>query len=266
MKKKLVILVTLLTIFISNVSFAIPNPTSDFYVYDEMNVISNSTKEHIMNTNIEIEGKTKAQIVVATINDLEGIPREDYALQMYRKFGIGDKEENNGVLILLGYEPLDDKYQVRIEVGYGLEGILNDAKVGRIIDEYMLPYFDRDNKSTFDEGLKEGFNAVVSQVIQEYNIEIEGNYSDYVEDLEKTSEDNFSVGKIIGIIIVIIVISSIFGSNNFNGPSSGSRRRYYRGGYYGGFGGFGGSGGRGTGGGFSGGGGSSGGGGAGRSF
>ena len=62
---------------------------------------------------------------------------EDYSTQLFRNFGIGNSKLNNGVLMLIAL----DERQSRIEVGYGLEGILNDAKTGRIQDNYMIPYF-----------------------------------------------------------------------------------------------------------------------------
>lgn len=259
MKKKFFFLFVIFNLLISTVSFAFPNAPTDFY-YDEMNVLTTETKEHINKINLEIEEKTKAQIMVVTTNDLEGMEPSDYSLKLIRDWKIGDKKENNGAVILLAYNKENDKYNVDIRVGYGLEGALNDAKVGRIIDDYMLPYFNRDDKSSFDKGLKEGFNAVVTEVVKEYDIEINGDYT-----VEKPKEENISFSKIITMVIIIIVISSIFGGGGRNRPG-GRSRRYYRGPFGGYGGGFGSSSGRSSGGGFSGGGGSSGGGGAGRSF
>lgn len=248
----------------------LPDPSREFFYYDQMGVLKETSKEEIMKTNIELQGKTKAQVVLATINDLEGYPVEDYALELFRKWKIGDGELNNGALILLAKEPSTDRYSIYITTGYGLEGILNDGKVGRIIDEYFLPLVDRNDLGTFDEALMETFRAVISQVAIEYGIELEGNYQDYINTLNNQGDgiDLFTI------LILIILIA--FYLNFWRGPRGPrGRRRRYRGGYYGGYsspgsfgGGFsgGGSSSGGFGGGFSGGGGSSGGGGAGRSF
>ena len=67
------------------------------------------------------------------------------------------KKKNNGVLMLLS---IQDR-KSRIEVGYGLEGALNDAKTGRIQDNYMIPYFKEDN---WHDGIKNGYNAILSEV------------------------------------------------------------------------------------------------------
>ncbi len=270
MKRKSLLLVLILSIFVSTISYAkVPSPSKDFYVYDEMKVLSSQTKDDIMRTNIEIEGKTKAQIVVATVNDLKGQEAFDYSVEMFRDWGIGDSKLNNGVLILLAYQPTEGNYKIEIRVGGGLEGILNDGKVGRIIDEYFAPNFDKKDESTFDESLKETFNAVVSQVITEYNIEIDGDYEKYLDNLDS---DDGEFTRIIVIMAIIIAISIFANKNNKNNHNNRNRRGPFGGGYYGGFGGgFGGSSGRSgsggfSGGGFSGGGGSTGGGGAGRSF
>ena len=100
-------------------TFAVVKPTSDFYVNDYANLLDSETKEYIMNTNISLCNQTGAQVVVVTVQNLEDNSLEDYANQIFREFGIGDKTKNNGVLLLLALE----ERLFRIEVGYGLEGI-----------------------------------------------------------------------------------------------------------------------------------------------
>lgn len=259
--KKIVPILLVLTIIFSTTSLAklnLPNPTNEFFYYDEMGVVSEDLKSEIIKTNVELQGKTKAQVVVATVEDLQQYPVEEYALEMFRKWGIGDKKLNNGVLILLGKEPTTDKYSIYIATGYGLEGRLNDGKVGRIIDEFFIPYINRDDPTSFNEAIRETFRAVISQVILEYNVELDGNYEKYINTLESSEEINGWV-----ILLVIIILILLSRSRRYRGPGGRiyRRRNYPRG--YGGF-----SSGRSSGGfgGFSGGGGSSGGGGAGRSF
>ena len=86
----------------------------------------------------------------------------EYSTNLFRQFGIGDKEKNNGLLILIALE----ERKSRIEVGYGLEGVLPDGKTGRIQDEYMIPYFKDNN---FDEGILNGYKALFKEVANEYN-------------------------------------------------------------------------------------------------
>ena len=76
----------------------------------------------------EVQQKTGAQIAVVTVNSLEGETREDYAADLYKHLGIGAKGKDNGVLILIA--PKDRQY--KIEVGYGLEPVINDARAGDV--------------------------------------------------------------------------------------------------------------------------------------
>ena len=149
---KILVVFIILINFLSINSFAIVKPTYEFYVNDYANILSEETENYIININKELESKTKAQIVVVTIPSLEGDSLEEYSTKLFRSFGIGDKTKNNGLLLLLALE----EREFRVEVGYGLEGILPDGKTGRIQDEYMIPYL-KENK--WDDGIKNGFNA-----------------------------------------------------------------------------------------------------------
>ncbi len=82
----------------------------------------------------EVEQKTGAQIAVVTVNSLEGETSEDYAVDLYKHLGMGSKKNNRGVLLLIA--PTERQY--RIEVGYGLEPVINDARAGDI-GRAMLP-------------------------------------------------------------------------------------------------------------------------------
>jgi uncharacterized protein len=144
---------------------AIPQPTSAFYVRDDEGLLSSSTKERILQISVELAQKTKAQVVVLTTPDFDGMDSAEYAITILREWGIGDSSLNNGVLILLSVgEGLS-----RIEVGYGLEGALPDSLLGRIQDTYMLPYY---NDGNFDEGMLKGYMAIVDIIAKEYQVEL----------------------------------------------------------------------------------------------
>ena len=143
--KKIVCLLILIMILLPLKTLAVVSQTNEFYVNDYAKILSSETKEYIINTNIELQKKTGAQIVVVTVSSLGGQSIEEYATELFRKFGIGDKNKNNGVLLLCS---TGDRL-FRIEVGYGLEGRLTDGKTGRIQDEYIIPYLKRDVKQIF---------------------------------------------------------------------------------------------------------------------
>ena len=121
----------ILCLFPSSVfAFTVVEPTNNFYINDYANILSSETEKYILEKSSTLANKTNAQIVVVTIPSLNGASLEEYATTLFRKFGIGDKKENNGLLLLLALE----ERQMRIEVGYGLEGILPDGKTGRFQD------------------------------------------------------------------------------------------------------------------------------------
>lgn len=249
-------------------AYDIPQHTPELFVNDFANVIDSDDRAKIQSKGEALYEKTKAQLVVATVESLGGADIETYANEMFRSWELGDSEENNGVLLLLSV--LDRK--VRIEVGYGLEGALNDSKCGRILREYGNVYFSGDE---FSAGLASVYEVLLSEVCNEYGIEnlADANYhvidKFFQKDENTIDESDLETFFLIVLIIIIIVANfskrvrrKLSGGSFFGGGGSDYRGG---GGYYGG--GFGGGGGfSGGGGGFSGGGGSSGGGGASSSF
>ncbi|RGX50840.1 MULTISPECIES: TPM domain-containing protein [Anaerotruncus] len=239
-----------------------PAPTRDFFVNDYANVLSQSTKDYIMDRSASLDQQTGAQLVVLTVASLDGQDRDSYALGVARAWGIGSKEKNNGVLLLLA----PDDGEIKVEVGRGLEGALNDAKVGRLIDTYAISSY---KEGDFDTGTRELYNGLLSEILVEYGLDALPGYEAIPEESE---ESDF--GDLLVILVVILVFVSIFsrgrrGRNRRKGPWDDDDDDHHFGGpfFFGGFGGFGRGGGGGFGGGgFSGGGGSFGGGGSGRSF
>src|SRR5712671_1923138 len=96
------------------------------YVNDFAGVLDPSSAEAIRNIAQQVDQKDKAQIAIVTVHSLDGSDIETYASDLYKAWGIGPKSSNRGILILLA---VDDRKR-RIEVGYGLEPILPDGKVG----------------------------------------------------------------------------------------------------------------------------------------
>ena len=115
MRKK-IFLVLALVLFPFN-CFALVKPTNDFYVNDYADILDDDVEQYIMQRSVDLEKQTDAQIVVVTVKNLEGMSLEEYATKLFRSFGIGDKDKNNGLLLLLALE----ERQFRVEVGYGLE-------------------------------------------------------------------------------------------------------------------------------------------------
>ena len=251
----LIVLLIALTLCGCDLTEGYPTPTDRFFVNDFADIISDEYEYEIYNDAANLYNKTTAQVVVITVDDLNGEEIADYALNIGREWGVGSEEENNGVVILLSR---DDR-EIYIAVGYGLEGALPDSKTGRIIDRYGISYFSEDE---FSQGLVSVSDAIINEVYIEYGLSAEEGYIP-INQLPDESEEEDGKDILIswGIMLLIIAIYLIvFRGRGFiwlGGPPFGGRGSFGGGSFGGGS--FGG-------GGFRGGGGSFGGGGAGRGF
>jgi uncharacterized protein len=138
--------VVLLSLFLAANSLAFSEKIADIrpqgYVTDLAHVIDAPTTTRLETLCAEVEQKTGAQIAVVTVDSLDGESKEDYAADLYKHLGVGSKKESRGVLLLLA--PKERQY--RIEVGYGLEPVINDARAGDIGRE-MVPDLRRQDYS-----------------------------------------------------------------------------------------------------------------------
>lgn len=207
MKKRLLLsLLVLLTFFsITNV-YAVPRPTNNFYINDYANLLSQETEDYILNTSVALEKETTAQVVVVTVPSLGGKSIEEYATDLFRKYGIGNKEKNNGLLLLLAL----DERKFRVEVGYGLEEVLPDGLTGTYQDRYIIPYLKEDK---WDEGIKNGYNAFVRKLCDYYEVEsleVETVVDVSPEDnYEEATDDSVFIALVLGVIFGTIIGISI---------------------------------------------------------
>lgn len=261
------LLVGLLLLLPTVVSAEVPDPIpGKSYVHDFYDVIPQDVEQRIENLGLGLDQATGAQIVVVTVESLQGQEVNSYAVEMIREWGIGNADENNGVLFLLEMDPtrVGDR-EVYIAVGQGLEGRLPDGKIGRILDEYTFPFL-------MNQDVAGAVQSTYEILYQEVSEEYEYNGETVAPARPSSNEGGISPITIIILVIVFYFIVTMF-SNNGGGGGRGGRGPRGRGGRGGPFifgpGSFGGSGksGGGFGGGFGGfGGGSSGGGGAGRGW
>lgn len=188
------------------------------------------------------EAKATDQFVIATIPSLQGTSIEDYANRLFRHWQLGQAKKNNGVLLLVA----PNEREVRIEVGYGLEGILTDAVAGTIIRTAIVPSFKAGDMAA---GVVKGADAIIEIL----NLDPE-EAKQRARDLEQGDDSDDWIQFVIFVVVVLIILYFI----SRGGGGRGTRRRGGMLGFPTSSGGWG----RGSsGGGFSGGGGSSGGGG-----
>ena len=131
------------------------------YVIDNAGLLNPMTVQELDGLLYQHEVQTSNQVVVETITSLGGEILEDYSLRRAMALGIGQKGPDNGVYVLISR---DDR-QIRIEVGYGLEGALPDVICARIIREEMTPRF---RGGSYDDGVTEGVNKILAAIRGEY--------------------------------------------------------------------------------------------------
>ncbi len=220
-------------------------------VYDAAELLSPSEESALKQKLIKYADTTSTQIVVATINTLNGEYIGTFAAEWAHKWGIGDSKKDNGLLILMAKK----ERKLWITTGYGLEQYLTDYRTKEIIDQIIIPHFKRGN---FYAGLDAGTTAVM-QVLS----------GTYKAPKKRSSSGNSGVGFFIIIFFIVIIILSVIKNRNGGGRNGGrksgadslldililsSMGRGFGGGSSGGFGSGGGFGGGGFGGGFGGGG------------
>jgi len=164
-------LITLLFLFLAlaaplaSASTPKPPATPQDYVVDLAGIVQSDRKAELNEYLRTLEQKTTAQVLVLTIQSLDGDSIEDFADATFKQWKLGQKGKDNGVLIVVSLK--DRKY--RLEVGYGLESILPDSLVGSIGREFFVPYFRQADYST---GIYAGTIAVIRTIATHENVRI----------------------------------------------------------------------------------------------
>ncbi len=138
------------------------------YVVDLAGVMNDGAKAQLNALLFELEQKTTAQVLVLTVQSLDGEDLESFSLDLaHNKWKLGQKGKDNGALLVVAVK--DHKY--RFEIGYGLEGVLPDSLVGTIGRQYLVPYF---RKGDYSSGIAAATIAVIQTVAHSENVQISG--------------------------------------------------------------------------------------------
>lgn len=171
----------------------IPSATSDFYVNDFAGVFSESEKAQLMANAVALANDHDGiQVVITTIESLNGDSVESYAHEMYEQYGIG--KDDMGLLILLS---TGDR-ELRLEVGKAMEAYINDSKAGRFMDNYAIPSFKEDK---FNEGLINLQTALIDEIVSNVNKE-----SDSTPIVTTKAKSNFNFFAILGILLLACLV------------------------------------------------------------
>jgi uncharacterized protein len=254
--RKCVHFVTILLAVVTLAAVVCAEPVSSLKPTDCVNdfagVLSPATTTQLKEMCRQVLDKAQASVVVVTIKSTDGEDIFNYSVDLYQKWGIGQKGKDRGVLILLAVE--DRKRSIR--VGYGLEPILPDGKVGGFGRE-AVPYLQRGD---YDGAVSLLVSRVVDVIAKDAGVEITTSQPRRIEPLTSSPrQTELSPGAIVAIIIVLIIVLAVpplrrlvfymFLFGGFGGGSRGGGGWGGGGGFGGGGGGFGGFGGGSTGGG-----------------
>ena len=135
-------------------------PTEEIYVADFAHMMQGEDREKMLAIGGDLDSRFGAQLVVVTVDRLDGEEIESYANRLFRAWGIGDAEKNNGVLLLIAKE--DRKF--RVEVGYGLEGAITDGYAGEILDGMALRF----KTEEYSLGTLEAYRKLAKKIYGEY--------------------------------------------------------------------------------------------------
>jgi len=201
MKSKTFLVSFLILLSVSSFAGSIEVPYLTGRVNDDAQILSENTVKTLAETLKQHEDKTGNQVVVLTIPSLDGDNIEDFSNRVFNEWKLGQKDKDNGVLIVV----VPGERKMRIEVGYGLEGELPDILAGRIIRNIMTPRF-RDGD--YDGGIKGGVDAVVD--VLEGRSLAEGRFDD-VQQADKGSSDLSGLEPDMPVTTRILIGAFIFG-------------------------------------------------------
>jgi len=203
--KKLFAVILALFLF-GNIALALEVPNYTNWVNDFANVIDDQIEDQLNNKISDYEKKTTNEIAVVTIPSLEGESLEDFSIRLAENWKPGKEEKDNGIILLFAVQ----EKRVRLEVGYGLEGIINDAKAGRILDDYVVEY---KNAGDFTKAAENGVEGIIKTIGE--------------EPWQESQSGQIPEDVLLWIVIIIIglvvffVIWKLFEGGIFSGGSSG---------------------------------------------
>jgi uncharacterized protein len=186
--------------FLASAVWSLDIPPLTGRVVDQAHLLSPSAISSLNTALAAHESKTSNQVAVLTLASLEGHPLEELSHQVATAWALGKKGTDNGVLFLIAVQ----EKKVRIEVGYGLEGTLTDAKSSRIIRHEVVPRF---RAGDFSGGIIAGTHAILGT--------IEGTYTNLTSSAENKAE-HVGLWEIFGLAVILGTLIGLF---------LGSRRR-----------------------------------------
>ena len=207
-------------------AYAVVSKSDSFYVADYANVLDSDTEQTIIERNGALEAQCQgAQIVVVTVDYLDGMYSDEYAYQLFNNWGVGSQEYNNGMLLLLAVQ----ENKAWLAYGLGLNSVLDTNTVDNMLDKYFWDDFDA---GKYDDAVTSLFSALLKWYDTQYSSNVADaarktsasqpqNYNGGYYSSSRSYNDGFIGGirSIIRIGILVVVLIIILGGSN------GRRRR-----------------------------------------
>ncbi|GAA4666095.1 TPM domain-containing protein [Bartonella pachyuromydis] len=196
-----------LIIALGNIAYAQSKfPPLTGYVNDVAHLLDNATKHNLIEKLVEFEEKSGDQIVIVTLPTLLGSDIETYSNSLFRRWAIGQKQINNGVLLVIA----PNEREMRIEVGYGLEGVLTDALSTVIINTFVLPNFREGN---YQKGIIEAVHAIINVITEsdsDFSVRIREKAKIIEAQRKRAEKEEMIASAIIFLIFFIIFVLPVF--------------------------------------------------------
>ncbi len=195
------VLTVLLTATGWSVAQDIPNPNG--FVVDAANVFTDQEEAYLKRELQAFSDTTSNQIVVVTMNDLQGYAPYEVATKIGQDWGVGQKGFDNGVVILFKPKTASSKGQIFIEPGYGLEGAIPDATTKLIIEREMIPYFKQGN---IFQGIVAGITPLKALAVGEFNSD---------EYASHTNQSSWAPFVMMVIIFLFVILSRLRAARSY---------------------------------------------------
>jgi uncharacterized protein len=197
-------------------AFIPQRPSPPRLVNDYLKILTDDQQQALEKKLVAFDDSTSNQIAVITIGDIGDYEIEDFAVALGRKWGIGGKDYNNGIVLVVLNDQVRNKRKIWIATGYGLEGAIPDITAKQIIDNEILPNF---KSNDIYRGLAEGTDALILAAAGEYKAP-EG------YDKRKKKDGGVPLAIII-MVAIILIISGISSRGGGGGMISGRGRRHW---------------------------------------
>ncbi len=212
MKKRIITLMfaVILVLAVPFGAYAVVDKSDEYYVADYAGVFSDDFRQELIDINGDLEYYCKgAQLVVVTVEYLDGMYSDEYAMQLFNDWGVGNSEENNGMLLLLAVE----ENKAWLTVGAGISGVLTKSKIDSMFEEYFWDDFDAGH---YQDATSRMVNALLDWYADYYGLQTE-NVGQVSEPTLATRMMRF-VSSLIPYVVIIVIVVAVAAVND--------RRRY----------------------------------------